>query len=120
MALAGKVSYNKQINTVDLTTVEPNQDDKCYLIDKRLLDTLLSKVTKGDLQDIKDDLTIRISTSKDKEELFARMDDYIYLDKIVNLASTINEIHISKSVGKIALDEISTKPDYHHSKSSLA
>lgn len=86
MATANKLPYLTYTNSVNLMTVATiNSDNKGYLVDKRLVDYLLSKITKGSLEDIKDDLRNIITVASDKETLFAKLDDYLYLDKVIQL-----------------------------------
>ena len=82
-------TYVERQNTVDLTTIPVNTDNKCYVIDQRLLDTLLKRVTKGTLTEIKDELIASIKYAETKKDMFNELDNYIYLDKIVQMCTTI-------------------------------
>lgn len=85
--MASTFDYNKTRNlinnSVDLTTEEVNSNNKAFVIDKRLLDVLLSKVIKGDLDDLKRDLSTIVAHADSKQDLFNKLDEYLYLDKIV-------------------------------------
>lgn len=99
MAIANKLPYLNSTNSVNLMTVTTvNSDNKAYIVDKRLVDHLLSKLTKGTLEDIKDDLRGIITVASNKETLFAKLDDYLYLDKVIQLLPGEGEIadeHVS-------------------------
>lgn len=92
-------SDKNRFNIVDLTTVEPTTYNKSYLVDKRLLDKLLFKIVPATLDEIKADLSLEIGCAKSKEQLFTNLDEYIYLNKIANLVSSI-EAEEPKEVAK--------------------
>jgi len=74
-----------EYNSVNLLTTEPTKDDKAYLVDKRLVDFLVDKVRLGSLDDIKNDIRSRVNVCETKEELFKELDNYIYIDRVINL-----------------------------------
>lgn len=80
-----------QNNTIDITTVNATSENKVYLVDKRLVDFLLAKVAIGSLDDIKNDIITEVHQSITKEELFTKLDNYIYLDKVLQLVNPVKE-----------------------------
>lgn len=80
-----KLPYLNDNNAINLTTAQPSNDNKVYIIDKRLLDELLNKVTNGSLSDMKEDIILQVKVAKDKDDIFKRLDDYIYLNNIVDM-----------------------------------
>lgn len=103
------LDYNKSrnliTNSVDLTTVEVNSDNKAFIIDRRLLDVLLSKVTQGNLDDLKRDISTIVDHADTKQDLFAKLDEYLYLDRIIQTVTKAEvDEDTAKYVGKIALD----------------
>jgi len=102
MAIPSKISYNKTNNLIDLTTVEPSDNNKCYLVDKRLLDKLISRVTNGKLDDIKRDIIIQVESSDTKNDLFERLDEYIYLDKVINLLPKEEILSVGEAIDAVA------------------
>lgn len=98
--------------TIDLTTEQATSNNNVYLIDKRLLDELLSKVVNGSLEDIKQDLHNQVSIAHNKENLFERLDNYIYLDKIVQM---VNPVIDGPTLGE-AIDMIANGKDLRNVK----
>ena len=97
--ISNYVSGDKAIN---LTTVNATVESPVYLIDKRLLDEMLSKVTKGSIEDIKTDLHKTIDMSATKESLFTNLDNYIYLDKIVQMLEPLSYNPDDNNIGMAA------------------
>lgn len=83
--------YVNRDTVIDISTIKATNENPCYVIDKRLLNELLSKVTKGDLDDIKQDIFDITKRSNSKDELFSRLDNYIYLNNIIQLVEQSND-----------------------------
>ena len=101
ITLSYTLSFNKRANIVDLTLEDDskiNTENPVYLIDKRLLDTLLAKVTLVNLEYLKEKLIKEVTDSITKEEIFKRLDDFIYLDKIVNHPNFVKENNQEESI----------------------
>lgn len=104
MANAKELSWNIRQNTINLTTTLVDDKNKAYLVDKRLLDNLLSRITNGTFDSIKLDIKQQIDIAKDKVDLFKRLDEYIYMDTIVNKLVEL-EPKVELSVGE-AIDAV--------------
>lgn len=87
----------------DITTIESTKESPAYLVDKRLINSLLSKITKGNLYDIKNDLNTIIRNAKDKNEMFQALDEYIYLNKVIE---KIEEVKINETIDKTVDEEL--------------
>lgn len=98
------INYINRDKVVNLTTIDATIDNPIYLIDKRLLDELLSKITIGSLDNIKEQLHFEIDSSATKEQVFDRLDRYIYLDKIAQMlpAKEVDKDEINHAISAVA------------------
>lgn len=92
------MKYNANANNAIDITVEPidNINNHAYLVDKRLVDILLAKTSSASLMDIKADLITVIDNSVNKDDMFKGLDDYIYLNKVINHDSLKQEETVSQ------------------------
>lgn len=81
------MASNNYYNSIDITIEQVSSNNKAYLVDKRLVDILLAKTKQGNLEDLKNELGTLIDSATSKEDIFAKLDDYIYMDKVVQKAT---------------------------------
>jgi hypothetical protein len=76
-------SYEVKSNTVNLTTVEINKSNKGYLVDQKLIDILLSKLTAVDFETFKQNLLSQLQSAKNLEQLTEQFTEGVYLQTVV-------------------------------------
>jgi hypothetical protein len=99
-------SYEVKTNTIDLTTVEINKNNKGYLVDEKLIDILLSKLTVVDFETFKQNLLSQLQGAKNLEQLTEQFTEGVYLQTVVqklhSAVETTNER--PKVIGRVELD----------------
>lgn len=90
---------NKAIN---LTTSETTDDNKAYIIDRRLLDMLLNKYTKGTIDDLKHELHSIINEHSDKDKMFEAISNHIYCNNVANAVAVLDEKAIEDTFEAVA------------------
>lgn len=80
---------NKAINiATEATTV----DNPAYIIDRKLLDTLLKRYTTGNLDDLKAEMIGVINKSEGQADMFDKLEEHIYCNKIANAVGVLDSL----------------------------
>lgn len=89
-------------NAINITTDLTNSDNPAYLIDRRLLEVLLNKYDKGNLNDIKAELVSIINKHDDKDTMFQAIDNHIYCNNIAQAVYILDTKHIEDTFEAVA------------------
>ena len=96
-------SYLVKENTINLTTVEIDRENKGYLVDKKLIDILLSKLVAVDFDTFKKNLLADLSYAENLEELTTKFENGIYIESIIQKIQKIQK-RDEGLIGKNELD----------------
>lgn len=90
-------SYLVKENTINLTTVEIDRENKGYLVDKKLIDILLSQLVAVDFDTFKKNLLTDLSYAQNLEELTTKFENGIYIESIIQKIQKRDEGLIGKN-----------------------
>ena len=76
-------SYMVRDNTINLTTVNVDSNNKGYLVDQKLIDILLGQLVNVSFKDFKENLLNQLMTANNLEELTTTFTDGIYLQTVI-------------------------------------
>lgn len=110
---ASNLSFNKRANIVDLTTEHDSNikdSNPVYLIDKRLLNSLLTRVKDTTFPELQAELVIEVQSAKDKDDMFNKVDEFIYMNSI------INHVNFPKNKEEEPIKEVKQAWDLHKSE----
>ena len=86
MASKGQFSnYSVQSNTIDLTTVGIDSENKGYLVDRKLVDMLLKQVIGIPFEEAKEAIIAHLQTAQNFDEMVASFNESIYVHQVVGL-----------------------------------
>ncbi len=81
-------SYSVQSNTIDLTTVNIDEQNKGYLVDRKFVDLLLKQVVGIPFEAAKEAIIDHLKLAQNFDEMVASFNESIYVHQVVELFET--------------------------------
>lgn len=114
---ADSMSYTERNNCINLTTEAITSDNQAYVIDKRLLDTLLARTRYASLEMHKDDVRNIVDNAKSYDELAEGLDNFLYMNKVLNHP---NMPRVEENDTKVTEDILAKQSSKSHHEINMA
>lgn len=86
---------------INIATDATNADNPAYIIDRKLLDTLLKRYTSGSLDDLKAEMIGVINKSEGQADMFDKLEEHIYCNKIANAVGVLDSLMEQEAANNI-------------------
>lgn len=83
-------NYNVRSNTTDLTTIKVDRDNPAFLVDKKLIDIFISKLSAISFDEFKESLLKELSLAGELDTLITVFNDKVYLHTVIDKFNSLN------------------------------
>lgn len=79
------LNYDERVNTVDARTVPTTSETPSYLVDKRLIDFLISQALNVSLDEVKQQAKNMIDQAPDVATMAKDLEEFFYINKVLTM-----------------------------------